>query len=149
MTFGPTRPLALEAALQRGEGPGVGGLDGGPTKGLLAGIGALLLTATLAGAGFAGAAEESGEHNAHVLRSAANHVDAWRVQEGSPGVPSLNDVFMESPPVDVWERQLELVVPGPSGLDYDLGTLGRDGKVGGSGADADLWLSTLEVRDAT
>lgn len=148
MTFGPTKPHALEAALQRGEGPGVGGDDGGPTRGLFAGLGAALLTLTLAGAGFAGA-DDTGVHNAHVLMSAANHVDAWRVQAEDDGVPELHEVFAESPPVDEWERPLQLVVPGPNGLDYDLGTLGRDGVRGGSGPDADLWLSMLEVRDAS
>ena len=54
--------------------------------------------------------------------------------------------YLRSVPKDPWGNPYLYVSPGPDGRDYDISTLGRDGKPGGEGPDADISLSTLDQR---
>jgi general secretion pathway protein G len=48
------------------------------------------------------------------------------------------DGYLAQPPVDPWGRPYVYRSPGSSGAGFDLLSLGRDGKPGGDGVDADL-----------
>lgn len=41
-------------------------------------------------------------------------------------------------PRDPWQREYEYNVPGPAGMDYEIRSLGKDGREGGTGEDADI-----------
>jgi general secretion pathway protein G len=45
-----------------------------------------------------------------------------------------------APLQDAWGRPFQYRMPGTKGRRYDLGSLGADGREGGTGADGDLWL---------
>ncbi len=52
----------------------------------------------------------------------------------------IQDYLKEHTPLkDAWGRPLQYRRPGTQGRRYDLGSLGADGREGGTGADADLW----------
>ncbi len=48
------------------------------------------------------------------------------------------DGYLAQPPVDPWGRPYVYRSPGSGGVGFDLLSLGRDGKPGGDGVDADL-----------
>lgn len=50
--------------------------------------------------------------------------------------PYLKDVV--TLPVDPWNNAYEYTVPGPAGQDYEIASLGSDGRPGGSGDASDL-----------
>lgn len=59
-----------------------------------------------------------------------------KVPSGSDG---LGAVFAgEEVPRDAWDNEFRYVSPGPNGKDFDLISLGADGREGGSGNDADI-----------
>lgn len=64
---------------------------------------------------------------------------------GSKIPNSLKDVegVKEDQLVDGWGREFEFTVPGPGDSPFDIVSLGRDGKDGGAGRDADLRYSEL------
>lgn len=64
---------------------------------------------------------------------------------GSKIPSSLRDVegIKEDQLVDDWGREFEFIVPGPGDSPFDIVSYGRDGKLGGSGRDADLRYSEL------
>jgi general secretion pathway protein G len=49
-------------------------------------------------------------------------------------------------PKDPWNNPYQYISPGADGRDYDILTLGRDGKPGGEGYDADISAATLDQR---
>ena len=50
--------------------------------------------------------------------------------------PYLNDVT--TVPADPWGRPYEYIVPGPNGQDYEIRSLGEDGREGGTGDAEDI-----------
>ena len=50
--------------------------------------------------------------------------------------PYLKDVT--SVPLDPWGNPYEYIVPGPAGQDYEIRSLGADGREGGTGDAADI-----------
>lgn len=48
------------------------------------------------------------------------------------------DGYLGKKPQDGWKHDFEYKVPGPNSKDYDVISLGADGKTGGEGADADI-----------
>lgn len=58
----------------------------------------------------------------------------------TPPVPAnyAADAYLGHPPTDPWGRPYLYRSPGDGGAGFDLGSLGRDGKPGGDGVDADL-----------
>ncbi|HTE19140.1 MAG TPA: type II secretion system major pseudopilin GspG [Armatimonadota bacterium] len=50
--------------------------------------------------------------------------------------PYLNDAT--TVPVDPWGRPFDYIVPGPAGNDYEIRSLGEDGREGGTGQAEDL-----------
>ncbi len=64
------------------------------------------------------------------------------------GVPGSSDGLGavydgEEVPQDSWGNEFRYVSPGPNGRDFDLISLGADGREGGSGNNADLKFSEL------
>ena len=58
---------------------------------------------------------------------------------GGPEIDGrLVDEYVKSLPVDPWERPYHYENPGHHGDDYDVFTLGADGREGGDEADADI-----------
>ncbi|HVE38543.1 MAG TPA: type II secretion system protein GspG [Planctomycetota bacterium] len=52
----------------------------------------------------------------------------------------IQDYLKDYAPLkDAWGRPFQYRMPGTQGRRYDLGSLGADGREGGTGADADLW----------
>lgn len=57
----------------------------------------------------------------------------------SVGEPRWQGPYLQGGvPKDPWERPYQYRHPGSQGRDFDLSSLGRDRRVGGSGQDADL-----------
>jgi general secretion pathway protein G len=54
--------------------------------------------------------------------------------------------YLPSLPKDPWNNPYQYQTPGTDGRDYEITTLGRDGKPGGEGYDADISTSTLDQR---
>jgi general secretion pathway protein G len=54
--------------------------------------------------------------------------------------------YLGSLPKDPWNTLYIYQSPGPDGRDYEITSLGRDGKPGGEGYDADISTITLEQR---
>jgi general secretion pathway protein G len=54
--------------------------------------------------------------------------------------------YLPSLPKDPWNNVYLYQNPGTDGRDYEITTLGRDGKPGGDGYDADISTSTLDQR---
>jgi general secretion pathway protein G len=53
---------------------------------------------------------------------------------------------LKSVPKDPWGNFYIYVNPGADGRDYDITSLGRDGKPGGDGYDADISTATLDQK---
>lgn len=73
--------------------------------------------------------------------STAQGLDALRNQpSGDPAARNWRGPYLKKPvPLDPWGRPYVYKSPGDSSkTGYDLLTLGRDGKVGGTGEDGDL-----------
>ena len=64
------------------------------------------------------------------------------VYSASEGLKAVYTV--EPVPVDPWGNEYIYRVPGPEGRDFDIISLGADGREGGEGADADIKLSDLD-----
>lgn len=55
------------------------------------------------------------------------------------GGDALREIFgNEAPPTDAWGNEFRFVAPGPNGMEFDIISLGADGREGGSGNDADI-----------
>ena len=54
--------------------------------------------------------------------------------------------YLPGLPKDPWNNPYQYISPGADGRDYDILTLGRDGKPGGEGYDADISAATLDQR---
>jgi general secretion pathway protein G len=54
--------------------------------------------------------------------------------------------YLKSVPKDPWGNLYIYVNPGADGRDYDITSLGRDGKPGGDGYDADISTATLDQK---
>lgn len=54
---------------------------------------------------------------------------------------SGNASYLEQVPTDPWLRPYTYRAPGQSGSGFDIVTLGKDGKPGGAGVDADITVS--------
>ncbi len=54
--------------------------------------------------------------------------------------------YLPGLPKDPWNNPYQYLSPGADGRDYDILTLGRDGKPGGEGYDADISAATLDQR---
>lgn len=67
-------------------------------------------------------------------------LDALRTKPSGEDLPNWNGPYLEKPvPDDPWNQPYHYVVPGDKNSNsYDLYTLGKDGKEGGSGSDADV-----------
>jgi general secretion pathway protein G len=67
-------------------------------------------------------------------------MEALRTKPGDQDLPNWNGPYIKKPvPNDPWNRPYVYVTPGEHNTDsYDLFTLGRDGKEGGSSSDADI-----------
>lgn len=67
-------------------------------------------------------------------------LDALRVQPAGEELPNWNGPYIKkAAPNDPWDRPYGYVTPGEQNPEsYDLYTLGRDGKEGGSQSDADV-----------
>jgi general secretion pathway protein G len=67
-------------------------------------------------------------------------LEALRVKPAEEELPNWNGPYIKKAvPNDPWERPYLYVTPGEMNPDsYDLSTLGRDGKEGGSGSEADV-----------
>ena len=67
-------------------------------------------------------------------------LDALRTKPEGEDLPNWNGPYIEKPvPNDPWGQPYVYVVPGDHNTDsYDLYSLGRDEKEGGSGIDADI-----------
>ena len=56
----------------------------------------------------------------------------------------LNAIFDgEEPPRDAWGNEFIYVSPGPNGMEFDLMSLGADGREGGSGNNEDIKWSDI------
>ena len=62
------------------------------------------------------------------------------------GVRGWKGPYMERLPKDPWENSYEYRVPGNDGRDFDIWSLGPDGREGGEGNDADItsWVEDDE-----
>lgn len=65
------------------------------------------------------------------------------------GVPSSGDGLSavyknEDVPKDSWNNDFRYVSPGPNGMDFDLISLGADGREGGSGNNEDIKYSEIK-----
>ncbi len=67
-------------------------------------------------------------------------LDALREKPAGEELPNWNGPYLKKPvPLDPWNQPYSYVMPGEKNPDsYDLYTLGKDGKEGGSGSDADI-----------
>lgn len=67
-------------------------------------------------------------------------LDALRTKPSGDDLPNWNGPYIQKPvPNDPWNRPYVYTVPGQRNTDsFDLYSLGRDGKEGGSGSDADV-----------
>lgn len=67
-------------------------------------------------------------------------LDALRVKPSGEDLPNWNGPYIKKDvPNDPWNRPYIYADPGEHNADsYDLSSLGRDGKEGGSGTDADV-----------
>ena len=54
--------------------------------------------------------------------------------------------YLPSLPKDPWNKLYLYQTPGADGREYEITSLGRDGKPGGDGYDADISTSTLDQR---
>ncbi len=67
-----------------------------------------------------------------------------------PADPSITNYrsggYLPSLPKDPWNNPYQYVSPGPDGREYEITSLGRDGKPGGEGYDADISTATLDQR---
>jgi general secretion pathway protein G len=54
--------------------------------------------------------------------------------------------YLKSVPNDPWNNPYLYQSPGTDGADYDITSLGRDGKPGGDGYDADISTATLDKK---
>ncbi len=88
------------------------------------------------------------------IESLGSAIDQYRLQNGSypptlealrtkpsgEDLPRWDGPYIKKPvPNDPWEQAYSYVTPGEHNSDsYDLSSLGRDGKEGGSGVDADI-----------
>jgi general secretion pathway protein G len=88
------------------------------------------------------------------IKSLSDALDAFRIDEGrfpttEEGLKALtepprNDSKWRGPymrkgiPLDPWGRPYAYKSPGPKSSDFEILSLGRDGKLGGEGPDADL-----------
>jgi general secretion pathway protein G len=54
--------------------------------------------------------------------------------------------YLPSLPKDPWNNLYIYASPGADGRDYDITSLGRDGKQGGEGYDADISTATLDQK---
>jgi hypothetical protein len=80
------------------------------------------------------------------LSKVAERVEIHALRTGTfpTNQDGLAAVFGDEVPSDPWGHQILYVAPGPDGRRFDLISFGEDGRVGGTGADADLRYS--EVR---
>ncbi len=67
-------------------------------------------------------------------------LDNRRYPTGEEGLAALQPYLKKNLPNDPWGRPYVYRVPGQRG-EYDVFSLGRDGKPGGSGEDADVGLA--------
>ena len=67
-------------------------------------------------------------------------LDALYTKPSGADLPNWNGPYIKKPvPADPWDRPYLYVIPGQHNPDsYDLYSLGRDGKEGGTGTDADI-----------
>jgi general secretion pathway protein G len=66
-------------------------------------------------------------------------LDALRTRPNGEELPNWNGPYIKKDvPLDPWKRPYVYAVPGQHDNAYDLYTLGRDGKEGGSASDADI-----------
>jgi len=70
----------------------------------------------------------------------AAQLDDLRTKPSGQDLPNWNGPYIQKPvPNDPWNRPYVYVVPGQHNTDsFDLYTLGKDGKEGGSGSDQDI-----------
>ena len=68
-------------------------------------------------------------------------LDNRRFPSAEEGLAAVQPYFKKNLPNDPWGRPYVYRVPGQRG-EYDVFSLGRDGKPGGSGEDADIGLNT-------
>ena len=154
MTSEPTPAPTPDVAPSRGEGRSVRGMPGGSWWGVFAGV----LVVAVAWAGVDHVMEGSlcgrgGQIDTTRLsmRNVQTQVDTYAVrkrgqvptfQQGLPAIFGDMDL-----PRDGWGNQYLYISPGPDGLPYDLISFGADGKVGGSGENADIALSNELAND--
>lgn len=81
------------------------------------------------------------------IRKIESNVGVYRIKKrrlpsASEGLKAVYTV--EPVPVDPWGNEYIYRVPGPEGRDFDIISLGADGREGGEGGDADIKLSGLD-----
>ncbi len=81
------------------------------------------------------------------IRKIESNIGVYRIKKRK--LPSagegLKAVYTVEPvPVDPWGNEYIYRVPGPEGRDFDIISLGADGREGGEGSDADIKLSDLD-----
>ncbi len=54
--------------------------------------------------------------------------------------------YLKSVPKDPWNNTYQYQAPGRDGAEYEIRSLGRDGKDGGEGYDADIGTANLEQK---
>lgn len=73
-----------------------------------------------------------------------DRVQIYMLRKKKPptGSDALREIFGgEEPPTDAWGNPFIFVTPGPNGLEYDIISLGADGREGGTGNNADIKFS--------
>ena len=151
MTFEPSPTPTPDTAPSRGEGRSVRGKGGGSWWALFAGA----MSVAVAWAAVDQIVEGSfcgrgGQVDTTKLsmRNVQTQVDTYMVRKRG-AVPSYSEglkaIFGDmDQPRDGWGNPYLYISPGPNGLPYDLLSFGADGKVGGSGMDADIALSEIK-----
>jgi peptidyl-prolyl cis-trans isomerase A (cyclophilin A) len=82
------------------------------------------------------------DETVEAMSAAAEVLQIRAIRDGvAPTVEGLDAVFPDGKPRDGWGRALVYEVPGPAGRDFELISLGADGREGGSGEDADIRYS--------
>ena len=80
-----------------------------------------------------------------VLRGAVDsfYLDKGRLPDNREGLGVLAPGFVQALPKDPWGNAYQYIAPGRGGVAFEVITYGKDGREGGSGADADLSSANL------
>lgn len=65
-------------------------------------------------------------------------LDALSNRPADPNIRNWKGPYLDRPPTDPWGNRYEYLSPGQRNQDFDVYTLGRDGRPGGDGEDADI-----------